>query len=164
MSKCNFCGFRGSHFEKWSKWRVHLRIFSVNILILDQKSSLNKIIPLINVSKPLVNIGRVGLFKCKTKPTPNPHRGGGGGGGVTLPPPPLPGSSMSGVILFRELFWSRIKMLTLNILGWTRHFDHFSKWPPQNPQKLHLLIYRLMHILEIWFWWQNPHFLGQGIQ
>ena len=39
--------FCGGHFEKWSKWRVHPRIFSVNILILDQKSSLNKMIPLV---------------------------------------------------------------------------------------------------------------------
>jgi hypothetical protein len=46
ISKCDFCGFCSRHFEKWSKWRVHPRIFSVNILILDQKSSLNKMIPL----------------------------------------------------------------------------------------------------------------------
>ena len=45
-------------------------------------------------------------------------------------PPPPPGSSMSGIILFRGPHWSIIEMLTPYKLGRPHLFGHFSKWPP----------------------------------
>ena len=45
-------------------------------------------------------------------------------------PPPPPGSSRSGIILFRGPHWSIIEMLTPYKLGRHHLFGHFSKWPP----------------------------------
>ena len=58
-----------------------------------------------------------------------------GPGEFTMHPPP-PATSTNGIILFRGPSWSRIKMLTLNILGSSRHFGWFSKWPPWKLRKV----------------------------
>ena len=59
-------------------------------------------------------------------------------------PPPPPGSSMSGIILFRGPHWSIIEMLTPCKLGRPHLFGHFSKWPPSKSSEnwiAHILVF-----------------------
>ena len=46
-----FLSFRGGHFENHPKWRVDPKISSVNVLILNQESPLNKMIPFVEVAE-----------------------------------------------------------------------------------------------------------------
>ena len=46
-----FFSFRGGHFENNPKWRVDPKISNVNILVLNQESPLNKMIPFVEVAE-----------------------------------------------------------------------------------------------------------------
>ena len=59
----------------------------------------------------------------------------------------------NGIILIRGLSWLRTKILTLDILGSTRHFGWFSKWPPQKLKKvIYSVISACYHLICLLLW------------